>query len=478
MRGLRGRGLTVLRCALPSQSCAAVPLPVALRCGPQVDPESGFEAGDGAQVGPGSSVEYVGDGRVVHAGDRFGGAQAAVAEGGAEVEGEKSGGFDVREGRGRVGPTVDEVGGWLADGAGHSATVGRPRLRAVDPGRLVAAGAAESVGGFSEGVGVNQQSAVDKVALTIESYTPDLPGEHRAVIATFVRQAVSDWEQKTPYSARELLIASARHVHWCWQTAGLDLDRDVVFRREVIAEYIELGCPQMSRATAGNRRSQLLRMSELLLGPDQQVARLSPLPPPDPTAPYSAAEVVALRSWANHQGTTARCVNCNVLLSLGIGAGLSAAAVIDVEARHIHIDDEGVLVEVTGERPRVVPVLAEWEPALIQVASAALRKDMFLFRPTREKTHKNLISNFVDKTTPGRVRANAQRMRTTWLVTHMTAGTPPKVLVEAAGVDSLEALTRFLRFVPDVDPTAARKAMRAAYRVATGHDTDSEAHRS
>jgi hypothetical protein len=105
-----------------------------------------------------------------------------------------------------------------------------------------------------------------------------------------------------------------------------------------------------------------------------------------------------------------------------------------------------------------------------------MRKDMFLFRPTREKTHPNLISNFVDKTTPGRVRANAQRMRSTWLVTHMTAGTPPKVLVEAAGVDSLEALTRFLRFVPDVDPTAARRAMREAYRVCTGDDTASGAY--
>lgn len=89
---------------------------------------------------------------------------------------------------------------------------------------------------------------------------------------------------------------------------------------------------------------------------------------------------------------------------------------------------------------------------------------MFLFRPTREKTHKNLIGNFVDKTGPGRVRANAQRMRSTWIVTHLTAGTPVKALVEAAGVDSLEALTRFLRFVPELDTTVARRALRDAYR--------------
>ena len=80
--------------------------------------------------------------------------------------------------------------------------------------------------------------------------------------------------------------------------------------------------------------------------------------------------------------------------------------------------------------------------------------------------HKNLIANFVDKTTPGSVRANAQRMRSTWLVTHLSSGSPPKALVEAAGVDSLEALTRFLRFVPDLDPAQARRRLRDAYQEA------------
>ena len=166
-------------------------------------------------------------------------------------------------------PEARSAGG-DSEGASHGSTLGRPRLVVVEPVQL---GVTHFVGGSSQTVGVNQQSVVlDKVALTIESYTPDLPGEHWAVIGPFVRESVTACEQKTPYSARDLLAASARHVHWCWQTAGLPLDREVVFRREVIAEYIAHGCPQMSPASAGNRRSQLLRMSELLLGPQHRVA--------------------------------------------------------------------------------------------------------------------------------------------------------------------------------------------------------------
>lgn len=300
------------------------------------------------------------------------------------------------------------------------------------------------------------------MATAITKYTPDLPPHEWAAIAPFVCDAVTACDCRTPYSARELLAASVRHVHWCVFTAGLPLDRQTVFHRDTVAEYIAYGCSQMSAGSAGNRRSQLLRMSELLLPPAARTSRLAALPASPPTVPYAARERVALRSWAAGQVTQYQVVNCHVLLALGLGAGLSAAEVGDVQARHLHCDGQGVLVEVTGRRARLVPVLAEWESVLVDVAVAAMRPDLYVFRPRRDKTHRNLVGNFVDKTNVARVRPNLQRMRATWIVTHLTAGSPVKALVEAAGVDSLEALTRYLRYVPDADINAYRAAFRAA----------------
>ena len=121
------------------------------------------------------------------------------------------------------------------------------------------------------------------------------------------------------------------------------------------------------------------------------------------------------------------------------------------------------LVEVAGARPRIVPVLADWEDILINQASATpINPAQFLFRPKRASTRNGMISNFLDKLTKGRVRVNPQRMRVTWIVTHLTAATPVKPLVAAAGVDSLEALTRYLRHVPDIDPAEWRARMRHA----------------
>lgn len=306
------------------------------------------------------------------------------------------------------------------------------------------------------------------MSTAITNFIPEMPPEHWAAIGGFVRAAVTDCDQQTPYKARELLISACRHVHWCVYTAGLPLERETIFHRDVIAEYAAHGCPELRPASAGNRRSQLLRMAERLLPPQQRTSRLAPFPPARASAPYTPAEQVALRSWATGQTTTYKQVNCQVLLALGLGAGLSAAEVGGVRARHILVDGEGVMVEVAGERARLVPVLAEWEPALVTIAEAAIRPDLYVFRPRRDGNPRNQVSSFVKQTSISGVRPNLQRMRATWLVTHLTAGTPVKALVQAAGLESLEPLTRFLCFVPAVDPDAYRLALRKAWRTDDG----------
>lgn len=89
-----------------------------------------------------------------------------------------------------------------------------------------------------------------------------------------------------------------------------------------------------------------------------------------------------------------------------------------------------------------------------------------MFRADRTKTHRHLVSNFVDKTIPSTVRASSQRMRATWLVTHMVAGVRADVLLRAAGVESLESLTRYLAYMPQDDGDQVRATMRASLQAA------------
>jgi integrase len=280
-------------------------------------------------------------------------------------------------------------------------------------------------------------------------------------VRQFVLDAVADSADGIPYTAAELKVAASRLASWTWQTAGLPLERSVVFRRDVVARFIAVGCPTLKPASRGNLRSQLLRMSEALLDPREVPRRLAALEPSEPAAPYSSAELISLRSWASTQTTPARRANAWVLLATGAGAGLAASEIGQLRVRDIAVDEGGVLLQITGERPRAVPVLRDWEQVLVD-RTRALGPERFAFRENHGVYYPNLIANFIDRSQVVGVKPQSQRLRATWIVRHLEAATPVVPLMRAAGIESLEALTRYVRFVRDGDETEVRARLRDA----------------
>ena len=295
----------------------------------------------------------------------------------------------------------------------------------------------------------------------IESYIATIPPAEWEIIEAFVRASVNDADALTVRSARQLLVAAARHVHYCW-TVGYPLDRLVIWRREVIAEFAQRGCPDMTVASRNTYRSTLFSMSDVLLAAPHRHPRPPSIGRGASSRPYTAKEVSLLIAWANFQRTENRRVNAMVLLCLGIGAGLSAAEIGWLRACDVRVDDEGVLLTISGPRARTVPMLEAWEQPIAQIAQASMRKSQRIFVPNRHSgANKSLISNFVVNTTDRPVSVTAQRLRATWLVTHLTAGTPVVLLARAAGLESLDGLSRFVEYVPNIDVVASRSRLRS-----------------
>lgn len=292
-----------------------------------------------------------------------------------------------------------------------------------------------------------------------DSFTPSLPDHVWLAIREFVADTVAACDRETAYDQGDLSVAATKLTAWAKATAGLPLERDIVFRRETIGNFIATGATEYRPAARGNLRSQLLRMSEVLL-PQHQIRKLRPLPPSDPTRPYSMQQVALLRVWADTESTPARIANANVLLALGLGAGLTASEIGTVRVEDLEIDEFGVVVHVLGDREREVPVLQVWETALRRRA-LTLEQDRFVFRENHGKFYPNLVSNFVARSHVLGPLPQTQRMRTTWVVGHLERGTPVRVLMRAAGVESLEAFTRYIEFVPMPSGAGYRQLLRA-----------------
>ncbi|MGG7507554.1 tyrosine-type recombinase/integrase [Plantibacter sp. YIM 135249] len=201
-------------------------------------------------------------------------------------------------------------------------------------------------------------------------------------------------------------------------------------------------------------------MAEFLL-PAETLPRLPTLPAASPSTPYPIPELNSFRAWAIGQPTPHARLSAAALISLGAGAGLAARELAAITSEDIIIDDDGVLVHVKGPRRRVIPLLQSWESTLLEVLEQTPRTTP-LFRPGHQAFYPNIVTNFVARSAGVELKPQSPRLRATWVVTLLSSGAPPRALMEAAGVSSLEALTRYLPFVPAPQPALARFALRYA----------------
>lgn len=177
------------------------------------------------------------------------------------------------------------------------------------------------------------------------------------------------------------------------------------------------------------------------LGVIPVAAVLPPLAAASPSAPYTANEVDEVVRWANFQNDKDQ-PSALALITLGFGAGLPTRDLAMVAARDVAADARWI--RVAG---RDVPVLDDWADELVARVHHAVDKNATLFRPGTSWS-KNVVTVFVARSFASGMRPSTQRMRATWLVHHLSMGTPMQDLLAAAGLQSMDALVRYERFLP------------------------------
>lgn len=283
-------------------------------------------------------------------------------------------------------------------------------------------------------------------------------GRIRPFVTAVVETAQEQYEGR--YNTRDLLSALTGHVHWVTQVACLPLDVSTILHRDTIAEYIAHGCPSLTPGSRATRRSQLIRIAEAALPAEERVSRLQAVHRDNPARPYTPAEQIALRSWAVGQTTDQRREDCHTILALGLGAGLATTDMLALRVEDILVDNQGVLITVHGTRTREVPVLARWEKHLVTLTQT-LPGDLWVLGTPRRKPNPNWMDAFLAKTqAEGSLRASPARLRNTWLVHHLTTGTPLGPLAHAAGLSTFRTIEKLLPFVPEPTRDDVRATMR------------------
>ena len=421
--------------------------PVAVNPRPEWS-EAQFQLGNGDHVRPGPTVENGTDTGTVDAGHPGYLSNAAPADSVFQVENELSAKLSNRVIARRRRP-VDRHLSWgdtrwaRAHVESLAAAVGTFRAPTMS-----------EVSALLRGCSYSQMSG--EVSAVMAKYQPKQSNPEWQRIEAFVKDACSLAAPTTAYTASVLLSVSGAFVTWCVTEKGWPLQADVIFSRQAIDAYCTEANPKRGEGTRRNYRAILMRVSEVL-APEEHPQTMTPLTRKRVAEPYSQRHIDAFRRWALGQITPEKRRRAMLMLVFCAGAGLKSSDISTLFPDDITIDDAGVTIAVGGSTPRLVPLLAVWEEWILAILDQS-RADQPLWGKPNRTIGDNLLSSFTQYTTGDRPRSD--RLRATWIVTHLRAGVPVNELMRALGVSKFENLPRYLEFVQTADQGTYRKLLR------------------
>jgi hypothetical protein len=244
---------------------------------------------------------------------------------------------------------------------------------------------------------------------------------------------------------------------WCFEQ-GIPLDIEQVLDPDTVERFCSKGLKKT--ASRGSYRATLRKLGRQLTRTAPWEPRPEPMPARKVSPPYQPAEMKALWRDITRQSTPRRRHATKALYLLGAGAGLDGRWARKVRGTNVRKIDGVVFVRVGAPRPRDVPVLKGYEEELLALATEA--GDEYLVGGNT--THRNRTNEIVARFEDGHahLRLDPKRLRSTWIVTHLTMGTRQPELLEAAGTFRIETFDTLLAYVPPMDRAAAAKMLRGS----------------
>ena len=274
--------------------------------------------------------------------------------------------------------------------------------------------------------------------------------------ARFAKEVTARSLPPNPRRARALLFATSK-LGAFGISVGLELTGDVMCHPSVIERFCVTGCPTMSSASVRTIRTNLRFVADRVLetGP-----RPVPLPRERVKAPYTDAEIDSYLRLADHQPTESRRNHASALICLGAGAGLIGADLRFVRGTDISFRSGGVIVEVSGSRPRCVPVARRFQDRL--VCSAGFAGHSYVIGGL-EVARKNVTTPIISALSGGSdlERLSVRRLRATWL-TLCASALGLRAFMDAAGVDCSQRLGDIVSHLDPKDEQSAVLLLGAA----------------
>ena len=295
----------------------------------------------------------------------------------------------------------------------------------------------------------------EEIALRVSSDRPRAIDDSLwASIRPFVLVCASALPLDGWASATRTLRVIAQIALWA-VGEGIALDQEVIFDPDTVERFVASSAG--SDASRSTYRAVLRRIGPLLTRNAPWEPRPTPLSRRHVAVSCTAEELALLSGDACQQPTVGLRRAADAFLALGAGAGLDGRWCTRVRADDVLVD-EVVLIRVGDPAARLVPVLARWEAAVLDLAKTAGGEYLVGGYSTSRNRASALTASLV--VPPGHPKLSCPRLRSTWLLSHLIAGTRLPELASAAGLQGITVLSDLLANVPKMDEQESLQMLR------------------
>lgn len=308
-------------------------------------------------------------------------------------------------------------------------------------------------------------------------------GKHVSVTAAaFARDAVRDALPSAPQPVSKpwvhgSLATLGAFATWV-ENEGESLTRAHVFAEATRMRYLSSkdgGAAHLSEYSRRNYRLRLDIMASMLLGSPREVIKgRKSLGQPAALLPLTIQQEVDLWVWSDGLRPITVRDRLQAVLAMGLGVGCRRQEFVKVQGSDVTRDAYGVHVSfpesITTRKAitpaRVVTCAAVWEDRLWDLVQQLETPEHYVAAPWRttepdsgcvDTTLRNAIN---DEAAAPPVDFSSETLRNTWMVRHLEAGTPLKLVMAQAALTSTVTCEKLLPYVQSPTGVQASALMR------------------
>jgi hypothetical protein len=263
-------------------------------------------------------------------------------------------------------------------------------------------------------------------------------------MAEFTRAAVTDFGPANAAEARKHMHNVAWLVIHTVKTEFLDLERRIVFDRRNVDGYFAVKLAHMKSGPVV--RMCLIQVSSELHVFDTGRRGLAPRVASRTIEPYAPERIVRLRSQGATRSNPERRHNWMVLVAFAAGCGLTSAELVALRRDDVYLFDTHVEVHVTGDKARRIVCAEEWEDDLRELVRSDLITDRMLVTKSEPSKPSAWVCNRIRDMAGWDSNFSIERLRSTFIVNHLNAGTSALHLLGLLGVTQFWTIQRLLPY--------------------------------